>query len=204
MVSWYRKVMINNNDFFRTYPVGENKRYDNWVTASYALTAVDTHLVPICQRMGNLDCNLVDLDIELSKYHTENGANYHFQMALNEIDIFAYLWVLGSYEMIRTMSHKLDEFQSKLAIDSKEDVRNVKHLFERLRVPLAKVEPSRKHDLTDYYFPIPLFNYAKGIAWAVSDDVVITRRQLSDELLELFLSILKKLPYNPLQVMTNK
>lgn len=100
----------------------------------------------------------------------------------------SYLWVLGAYEAIRTLDQRFRDLGSS-ALGRRGATKTLKHRFERLRVPLAKLEPSNRHKATDYAFPRPGIDDERGIAWEVSIGVVISRSQLSDE----FLAILEDL-----------
>jgi hypothetical protein len=62
--------------------------------------------------------------------------------------------------------------------------RDLKHRLERIRVPLAKMEPARRYP-TDERIAYPTINLERGIAWQIAEDTVVTRRELSDALLEL-------------------
>lgn len=106
----------------------------------------------------------------------------------------SYLWVLAAYEMIRTISQTLQETNSGAEITSKSKV--LKSDFERLRVPLAKFEPARKHQNTDYRFPLGCMQPGRGLCWAVADGVVISRMELSDKLVGFLLDLKKYEPAN--------
>jgi hypothetical protein len=96
----------------------------------------------------------------------------------------SYLWVLGAYEAIRTLDQRCREMGAA-AEQRHRATSTLKHLYERLRIPLAKLEPSKRHSATDYAFPRPGIDDERGIAWEVSKGVVISRSLLSDEFLAL-------------------
>jgi hypothetical protein len=62
--------------------------------------------------------------------------------------------------------------------------------MERLRIPLTKMETARRFP-TDSMIAYPTVTRDFGIAWHVAQDTYITRRELSDQLLD-FLAELKK------------
>ena len=62
--------------------------------------------------------------------------------------------------------------------------------MERLRIPLAKMETVRRFP-TDGSMAYPTISRDFGVAWHVAQDTYITRRELSDQLLD-FLADLKK------------
>jgi hypothetical protein len=100
----------------------------------------------------------------------------------------SYLWVLGAYEIIRALDQRSREDEQFLP-ELKERLKKLKHEFERIRIPLAKFEAATRHRETDSHIAYPAINTEKGIAWRVSVDVWITRRDLSDSMLELLESI---------------
>jgi hypothetical protein len=103
----------------------------------------------------------------------------------------SYLWVLGIYEITRT----IDQFaRSDPTLFPPEEailINKLKKSIARLRVPLAKLEPTNKHKNTDYSFPLPAFN-VRGATWAISADVLISRSDLADAFLDVFESIRHK------------
>jgi hypothetical protein len=69
------------------------------------------------------------------------------------------LWVLGGYEIIRTIDQRFSNDPNASALFSaaqKKHVKRFKHLFERNRVPLAKAKPSRRHAETGSSSAAPL------------------------------------------------
>jgi hypothetical protein len=61
--------------------------------------------------------------------------------------------------------------------------------FERLRIPLAKQEPARRYEDTDWALAFPTLVQGHGVAWRVSGDTVISRRGLADGFLDVLKSI---------------
>ena len=66
--------------------------------------------------------------------------------------------------------------------------RDAKHIFERVRMPLAKMATANRYK-ADSPIAYPALNMRHGIAWQVREDVFITRFELS----ETFLSFLEGL-----------
>ena len=90
------------------------KRYhtlwEQWVTSSLALNKVDPlqFLIPITQGLGKID-------VELREWEAENLKEQSIQQSrlseskiieFNDKVIQSHLWVLGVYEVIRTLSQK--------------------------------------------------------------------------------------------------
>ena len=61
----------------------------------------------------------------------------------------------------------------------------VKKEFARLRMPLAKVEPSNAHKATDVGFAIPQRSIDGSVVWRVARDKFISRNKLSDSMLSV-------------------
>ena len=64
-----------------------------------------------------------------------------------------------------------------------DEFESLKKEFNRLRIPLAKMEPASAHKETDSHIAYPAINRQKGIAWQVAQNVYITRQELADRLL---------------------
>ncbi|EHU2500695.1 hypothetical protein ACU988_002809 [Acinetobacter baumannii] len=169
--------------------LSDDERKTEWTTYSHALAGVDTFFVITVQQIGWLDARLVFFDKKL----LENGKqNTLTDIYLNEQLAQSFMWVLAAYEIIRTLNDdKRPSYNTY--INFQQRVMDLKHKFERIRIPLAKFEPSRKHKTTDSSVAYPTFSLEKGVAWQVSDSTYITRRELSDEMLELFKDIHKGL-----------
>lgn len=87
---------------------------------------------------------------------------------------YAYLWVLGAYELTRALAQKTGN----------KDLIETKEKFARLRMPLAKPEASKKHADTDYAFPLPAINKdTLEPGWTLNPSLVVTRKELSDALI---------------------
>lgn len=100
----------------------------------------------------------------------------------------SYLWVLGAYEAIRTLDQRLRDIGDS-ATGRQSATKKLKQRFERVRIPLAKLEAAKRNNATDFAFPRQGIDYERGIAWEVATDVVISRSELSDE----FLAVLEGL-----------
>jgi hypothetical protein len=99
-----------------------------------------------------------------------------------------YTWVLAAYELVRTVSQRLDSTNRHSELTAK--ARSLKNEFARLRVPFAKFEPASTYKHTDYHFPIGCIQPNRGLCWAVAEGIVVSRMELSDGLLA-FLSEFK-------------
>ena len=109
----------------------------------------------------------------------------------NEL-ILSYLWVLGSYEYVRVLNQRKRK-APQIFWNNLPDVLPLKRQFERVRIPLAKLEPASKYKKTDYAIAFPYFDIRRGrIGWIIAPDVMVTRRELSDKLLNFLEAIRRK------------
>jgi hypothetical protein len=135
------------------------------------------------QGLGRIDVALVASD-ELFIADFENNRNsLDENLKLNDRFTLSYLWVLGGYEVVRTICQRIKEKRDGIPNEVEAKFEELKKEFNRLRVPLAKMEPASRHKNTDSHFAYPAIN-TKGIAWQVSQDVFITRRDLADRFLD--------------------
>lgn len=159
-------------------------RIKRWVTAARIFTPVELPLSFLGSSLGKLDVELISKDITLAKQacKIEGGGMI---IAFGEELTLSYLWVLGAYEFVRVLSQRAREEEPFFKTQFPQ-VDRVKRNFERLRIPLAKLEPAKRHKKTDFRIPFPIFDHKRqSTAWAVGPGVCISRRELADELLDL-------------------
>lgn len=154
-------------------------RYHRWVNASHTAATYETFMVLGIQGLGRLDHDLYEQDGLLTKNpmalssNSDLGAlSYHITMS--------YLWVLGAYEIVRSIQQR-----NKDAGLNDGKLTALLRKFERLRMPLAKFEPANRHKNTDSKIAYPALNELHGIAWQVSEEVFISRGELANEFLSL-------------------
>ncbi|WP_334648795.1 hypothetical protein [Klebsiella pneumoniae] len=160
------------------------ERFERWLKVSIGLARFDPFLPSLVQSLGKMDATLCETDVSLvEKYRQGGNANEDYEMIQGHLT-HSYLWILGSYEVIRTLTQSIKENKSDDPAEVLERFQNAKKRFARLRIPLAKFEAAKAHNKTDFKIAYPGFAYQIGIAWQVSDDVVISRQELSDLFLE--------------------
>lgn len=153
-------------------------RFHRWVNSSHTAAKYETFMVVSIQGLGRLDHDLYEQDKLISKNPEalslggDPGAlSYHITLS--------YLWVLGAYEVIRSMRQRIKD----LGVQD-EALTTLLRKFERLRMPLAKFEVAHRHK-KDSRIAYPALNSQYGIAWQVSENTFISRGELADELLAL-------------------
>jgi hypothetical protein len=106
-------------------------------------------------------------------------------LVLERHQIKAHLWVLGAYELVRMISQRLRENEELAQPKSIEKVAEAKRLFERVRIPMAKLEASKRYGKTDFEIAYAGIG-PRGLGWKVSPEVIIYQEELSDKLYEMF------------------
>lgn len=168
--------------------LSENERWQQWVTVSRALEQIEVWFITIVQMLGNLDCTLILEDKNFSALQSTQKATIEESMGLTDRYAQSYLWVLGLYELVRTLDERLKKEPAVVDASFSKKITLLKHKIARLRMPLAKLEPSSKHK-TDSPIAYPAMHNTLGISWHVAANTFISRRELSDEALALFSAI---------------
>lgn len=160
------------------------ERFERWLKVSIGLARFDPFVMSLVQNLGQMDASLCETDVSLvEKYKQGGNANEDYELIQGHLT-HSYLWILGSYEVIRTLTQSIKENKSDDPVEVLERFQNAKKRFARLRIPLAKFEAAKAHINTDFKIAYPGFDYEIGIAWQVNDEVVISRQELSDLFLE--------------------
>lgn len=160
------------------------ERFERWLKVSIGLGRFDPFLTSLIQSLGQMDANLCEKDIELVEKYRKGGDAEEDYVQMQGHLTHSYLWILGAYEVVRTLTQSIKEKKSDDPLEVLERFLATKNRFARLRIPLAKLEAAKAHSKTDYQIAYPGFAYDMGIAWKVSEEVVISRQELSDLFLE--------------------
>ena len=142
-------------------------------------------MIPVVQGLGRIDIFLIQSDHKFGELKPKEIESSGASTALTDKFTLSYLWVLGAYELVRTIDQRCRATTDLLGSPITTTVNEVKRTFERLRVPLAKFEPAKRHEATDSHIAYPAINENLGVFWRVSPDKYIGRRELSDILLDL-------------------
>ena len=180
--------IMNLNDkeveqFLQMRSTTDYERRNKWIANQDFLKRIHQLMIVPYQGIALIDARLVVEDVNIV-----NGKPTEFMGDLGPHLTQSYLWVLGAYEIIRTISQYADSGKDSEVEVFKDEIRELKHKFERLRVPLAKFESARKNP-NGYTYAYPVFHPILGTCWSISDMENISRRELSDK----FLRLMKKL-----------
>jgi len=162
-------------------------RYQEWASASRYVGEASVFAIDAVNGLGLIDEQLVGKEAEVMVQFQGISGPIDTPISL-ELRTLSHLWVLGAYEVVRVLSNwtRRDATISFGALSPQ--LVELKHRFERLRIPLAKQEVARRHKDTDSPFAFPILLAGYGVAWRVSDTTIISRRELADG----FLVLLKK------------
>ncbi|MHB8455407.1 MAG: hypothetical protein ACYDDO_12085 [Acidiferrobacterales bacterium] len=172
------------------------ERYKDWVRVSFhwirdedSAFQVPHHIqilgIEDAELRGIRKCDLFHTDGLPKK--DEHGILFH-----ERYQIKAHLWVLGAYELVRMIAQRMKD-DSSLTTDKAIDViQDTKKLFERVRVPLAKMEASERNQKTDFNIAYAGIG-PDGLAWKVSDETIISQEQLSNALHRMLATISPRL-----------
>ena len=157
----------------------DSKRRERWIKNQDTLMEIHNMLIIPYQGIALIDAQLVIEDKNIV-----DGNPTGFKGDLGPHLTQSYLWVLGAYEIIRTMSQYANKGRDTKISQFKDEIRDLKHTFERLRIPLAKFEAARKNP-EGHTYAYPIFDKSLGTCWSISNTEFISRRLLSDSFLEV-------------------
>ena len=163
----------------------DDKRLIKWDTKSLNLISVDGKFPGIVRGLGRLDCYLRIQD-ELIIQTFGKKDLYPNLSALEDFLTLSQLWVFGAYEFLRSLQQYLEAKKDLVDENKFEAVRDMKIKFERIRIPLAKLEPAKRFSNSD---DVPkgalvLSNARdKGWCWKLNEEQYVWRKELGEDLL---------------------
>ncbi|MGB6603011.1 MAG: hypothetical protein WBE65_01765 [Steroidobacteraceae bacterium] len=161
------------------------ERAERWLKVSIGLARFEERMWPLLLQLGRIDVRLIQADETWSDRFLDGGLSGEDGANLHEHITLSFLWVLGAYEFVRTLCARV---KTDAIEKTPEEVRNVllqvKHRFARVRIPLAKMEPASAFAGEDWPIAYPGLKRGVGVAWQLNPSTAITRRELSDVLLE--------------------
>jgi len=162
-----------------------DERNERWLKVSIGLARFEERMWPLVLNLGRIDVRLIQADETWADRPLGEGLSWEDETNLQEHITLSFLWVFGAYEFVRTLCARVrtDDIER-----TPEEVRNVllqvKRRFARVRVPLAKMEAAAKFAGEDWPIAYPGLKRGVGVAWQLNPSTTITRRELSDTLLE--------------------
>ena len=174
-------ILLNVSQRSQTMDEG---RFHRWVYSAYALFHVVPYMVSIVQGLGKLDAKLVREDSDYLILTPKERKHPDVTSTVYERVTISYLWVLGAYEIIRALDQRFRKNPSLAKEAFRKRVNELKKKYARLRMPLAKLEPSNKYRNVDGPIAFPAMHKDLGVSWQIADNTYINRQELSDEFLQ--------------------
>jgi hypothetical protein len=160
-----------------------------WVNLSEKFGKYEPFLIPVIQGLGRLSMQLDVMDGKILEENNRERATIESSTILTNVFMQSYLWVLGAYEAIRTLHQRVGnvEKSENTKKELAEEIKKVKHLFEKIRIPLAKMETPNRYKGNPAYSPIayPILDTKRGAAWHLGVGMFISRKELSEEFLKM-------------------
>jgi len=162
-----------------------DERNERWLKVSIGLIRFEKQMMPLVQQLGRLDVRLIQADATWPDRFFDRNRSYEDDTALHEHITLSYLWVLGAYEFLRTLCDRIQsDTEEKTPAQVQAILLDAKRRFARVRIPLAKMEPASKYSDEDSSIAYPGIKRGEGVAWQLNPSTIVTRRELSDVLLE--------------------
>lgn len=161
-------------------------RKSSWNRAINAVQVLEPNIRWPLLSLKRLDAELWKRTPRLIRIREKKSITEAEHALLQETIGDAFFWVLGAYEMIRTLDRRCKTMHSGSAIAL--HFSEAKRQLERVRVPLAKLEPARRHKDSDHSFALAVLARGKGYCWRVADGNDIAFTWLSDQALHTLAS----------------
>jgi hypothetical protein len=163
----------------------------DWKKYSRILENIDSFLPYFIEGLGNLSDELIDKFKDIHSYEDDKDKLMVFESSeFLEYTTQSQLWVMGCYEVIRTLDQRARE-GSLYNEEIRGDINRAKKYFERIRIPMAKFEPSKSKKDEDYSYPLLWFRMGEGAVWSLNKTTIISRKDLA----ETFYILLKNIYY---------
>jgi hypothetical protein len=165
--------------------VSSEERGERWLKVSIGLLRFERQMMPLVQQLGRMDVRLIQADESWPDRFFSPGLTYEDSTALHEHITLSFLWVLGAYEFVRTLCDRVRRDDTDTTSDGVRSLLlQTKRRFARVRVPLAKMEAAAPFATEDTPIAYSGLRRGVGVAWQLNTTTIISRRELSDALLE--------------------
>jgi hypothetical protein len=161
-----------------------DERYASWIRASVGAGAIDAFFTPTIQGLGRLDCEILSEDQRFRMLHQKRRESVEESTLLTRRFTLSYLWVLGSFENLRTIHERMKDNRDKFPDSVKQRANRVKKEFVKIRSPLAKMKPINPHGEANSPIAYPALGPDQGAAWLIGHQTFISRLDLSNLFLE--------------------
>ena len=162
-------------------------RYQRWIDASSGSDPVEAFMIPLVQGLGRFDSYLIQEDARFAANQEQSSALREKSRLTDRLTL-SYFWVLSAYELVRTLDQRWRTGATSLPDEFGSRVTTLKRKMERLRIPLVRMEAARRFP-AESPFAYPIITPDFGVAWHIAQDTYITRRELSDQLLDFLVNL---------------
>ena len=160
------------------------QRHLAWRRGVSNLTYISIALESQAFGLGRVDCTLVEKDRLYIDTQPIAGASAAWQREIFDHRIQSYLWLLGAYELIRTLAQKLRETRELGTDDLRVSIAEVKVALARPRMLIAKHEPMNATSELDRAMTClnMVFRSPDGIYFLSGPSCIdISRKRLADK-----------------------
>jgi hypothetical protein len=161
-----------------------DERYARWIKASIGAGAVDAFFMPTIQGLGRLDCEIISEDQRFRALDQKGRESAQESTLLTRRFTLSYLWVIGSFENLRTMHGRMEDNRGKFPDSATQRANRVKKEFVKIRSPLTKMKPINPHGEANSPIAYPALGPDLGVAWQIGPQTFISRLDLSNLFLE--------------------
>lgn len=166
-------------------------RLEKWIWASFGIHKIEPaiEMLHFIQMLGIFDQQLIKNDEIIIQPNYNNTLSYHSS--------FSRLWVLGCYELTKAIYERcridhtkpiFKDYPKCSTNELNQKVKESKEFIERVRIPLAKFESYKKNP-SDSPIAESIIILNVGVGWKLSDNYIVSRRQISDTFLNLLITI---------------
>lgn len=211
-------------DLISAEPSFDAERYRRWTHAFITLQNIGQPVTPeknshwlwiyeVAKGLARFDAKLVAEDRWASSLFGGETWTRAEHDRLSDHFTLSQLWIMGSYELLRTTVCQLKKNEKEEKKRHEERLTEIKKLnkiqgqkkikpvdfqsdplliradsllkeFERLRMPLAKLEPAKAFESSDSPIARPGLSRS-GVGWTMHSDIFVTRTELADRLVEV-------------------
>jgi hypothetical protein len=166
-----------------------DERWARWLKASHGAGGVDPFFMPAIQGLGRLDCEILSEDLRFRTLDQKRRESVEESTLLTRRITLSYLWVIGSFENLRTMHERMEDNRDKFPDSVTQRANRAKKEFVKIRSPLTKMKPINPHGEANSPIAYPALGPDLGVAWKIGPQTFISRLDLSN----LFLGFLEEL-----------
>ena len=121
-----------------------------WIDHSHTLVEFNPMMQNTSLGLGLIEHQLRYRILSILEMMENFSTDREFIYELSEFHTLSYLWVLGVYEIVRSIDEQIKK-QGIIKDDNvKKEIFDTKISFERIRIPLAKYQPARRYKDTDW------------------------------------------------------